>query len=238
MCTTCASTSTRMEPNPWHKYSGTYCLSYRDGWKLEHPVELLKGNFIRPEDLHHYEAAGIQDFRLDVGAFPTDDILAKVDCYVRRRFDGNLLHLVNMLSIGHQFQVDRQGARRPPPPPADADAAIRRFFELRETAGLADRLISIDNRALDGFLDHFVAAPCPPDCGECDHCERFAARAVTVDASLRDRFCAVMEEYRRAVVEGRFLPGGPAGPGAVPDAGGPPPAAGGASPAGGPTRGA
>jgi len=212
MCTTCNLNSTRLEPGPWYKFSATYCLAYRDAIKLREPVELLKGNFIRPEDVHFYEEVGIEDFRLDVGAFSTEDILAKVGFYTSRRFDGNLLHLVNMLSIGHRFQVANEGGgEKMPPLPDWTPLAIRAFFEWRARPGLAARVISIDNRELDGFLSRFVEQPCPPACGDCDHCDQFGLRAVRVDEELRDQFCTIMEEYRLAVVGGQFLPPGKGG---------------------------
>jgi hypothetical protein len=206
MCTTCNMTSTRLEQNPWVKFSGTYCLSYRDALKLRDTTELVKGNFIRPEDVCHYEALGIEEFKLDTAANATEDIVEKVGFYVRRRFDGNLLHLVNMLSIGHKFQVDKEGRPRLPPLPDWTEPSIRAFFEFRETPGLADRLIRIDNRQLDGLLAKFLERPCPPACGDCDWCDRYAGKAISVDEELRERFCSIMEEYRKAVISGRYLP--------------------------------
>ena len=206
MCTTCNMTSNRLGPSPWYKFSATYCLAYRDAIKLRHPVELLKGNFIRPEDIHYYEEAGIEDFRLDVAAFTTEDILAKVGYYVNRRYDGNLLHLVNMLSIGHKFQVAKDGPRKGPPLPDWTDPAIKEFFKFREIPDLADRIIAIDNRKLDGFLDHFAKDPCPPACGPCDNCGKYGEDAVWVNEELRDQFCDIMERYRKVIIEGRFLP--------------------------------
>lgn len=39
----------------------------------------------------------------------------------------------------------------------------------------------IDNRALDGFLDHFEAQGCKDDCPDCGYCATFAERAVRCD---------------------------------------------------------
>ena len=72
---------------------------------------------------------------------------------------------------------------------------LKRLAELR---GMTKPLegqppVTIDNRALDGFMERFKTASCVGvDCEECRWCHEFAARAVTVDVAHR---AATLEAY-------------------------------------------
>lgn len=80
--------------------------------------------------------------------------------------------------------------------------AVRAYADRTYAGNLGDILIPdpngqvhywIDNRQLDGFLDHFAARDCASsDCSACAYCRRLAERAVTIS----DRSQPYLRSYR------------------------------------------
>lgn len=177
--------------------------------KLEEPLNHLRADWIRPEDLHVYEELGYHRFKLVERDLPTAVMLKRVRAYAARRYDGNLLDLVQPYAF-HDVPPDhryyRRGlawlawvlrfAFRPGLVNPLRLAPLQRLAELRgmvrPVAG--PPLVTVDNRALDGFIERFRQAGCrDTDCGACGWCRRFAEKAVSVDAGARQR---ALELYR------------------------------------------
>ena len=57
-------------------------------------MNYLRANWIRPEDLHLYEELGYHNFKIVERNTPTQILLERVKAYAERRYDGNLLDLV------------------------------------------------------------------------------------------------------------------------------------------------
>jgi collagenase-like PrtC family protease len=62
--------------------------------RIIHPSEILKSNFIRPEDLVFYEKMGIDLFKITGRSKPSSWLLEVVKAYLRRDYNGNLLRLL------------------------------------------------------------------------------------------------------------------------------------------------
>ena len=59
--------------------------------------------------------------------------------------------------------------------------------------------VYIDNRALDGFLEHFFNESCNgKSCQECDYCSQIAKKAIKIDEDYRKRIIA---QYRNLLDE-------------------------------------
>jgi len=161
------------------QYPGYLCL-YR---KLTEPVELLKSPWIRPEDLPHYEAIGYDHFKITERFKRTPLLLEHVKAYENRRYDGNLLDL---------FTLPRKGAFTPIHleyfiKPEHVD--IMKVSELGKVFDLEVReLIEMDNRKLDGFIDHFKTADCnQTSCSECRYCDTvFKKAAIVKEGELKE----------------------------------------------------
>lgn len=181
-----------------------WCFLKCTQMKLQDPVNYIRCDWIRPEDLHHYEARGYSSFKITERGAPTAVLVRRVKAYSARRHDGNLLDLVQ--PFGFQ-EVRGSEARRTlwwrfkhlfRPFLVD----LRRLGNLAALAkergmlGAAEGTtpVYIDNRALDGFLDRFLKAGCKEiDCEDCRHCDRFAERAVKIDPEYRQRCLALYE---------------------------------------------
>ncbi len=201
-------------------YHMLFCVDYR----LREPVNFLRTNWVRPEDLHHYEAIGIDYFKIVERNTPTPELLRRVRAYATRRYDGNLLDLV--LPFGYpECSYDTAAAR-------DAYSvrrAVRYFFKpttynvahLVDLVSLGKKLgmqfprrgpspLYLDNRKLDGFLDRFLEKSCiDVDCETCRYCHRWAERALRIDPTWR---ADVLQEYRDFfddIQRGRFFFYGP-----------------------------
>lgn len=74
--------------------------------RCEKPSNLLRMNFIRPEDLQHYVGIGIRYFKLQGRqAVQNGDIVESVKRYILEDYKGNLLELLNCFSQTNAFNV-------------------------------------------------------------------------------------------------------------------------------------
>jgi collagenase-like PrtC family protease len=138
-----------------HDYSYNWCSAER----LREPANYLIADWIRPEDLHHYEAIGYHRFKLTDRNTPVDVLRARVAAYHRRRHDGNLLELIQHYAYRDTVAPDAYLSH-----------------------------VHIDNRALDDYLAIFLRGECrAKDCGgRCRYCFRYADKAITVTPGFAD----------------------------------------------------
>ncbi len=140
--------------------------------KRADPVNLIRADFIRPEDLDAYREVGVKRFKIVDRSCATDVLVQRVQAYRQRRWRGDLLEL-----LGH-----RSGTR--PPRRLPVLDALRHLGPRGALAawGEARQLMSptlpwvVDNQALAGLL---LPGGCRgTNCDACGHCARLAARAV------------------------------------------------------------
>jgi collagenase-like PrtC family protease len=201
MNNTCAVNSGRVEFGRFSRHGGAYCLGWCQVMKVEHPAEILKGGIIRPEDLACFEEAGVASFKLDTRVHTTPNAIRIVEAYATRRFDGNLVDLASILPLGFKNRSHELDGR---PQFGDTDPDYAAFFALKWDFPFS-RMLVVDNRKLDGFLERFVSHPCPPSCVGCAHCQTWADRAVTVDQELKERFVRASLTYRKALSRSTFV---------------------------------
>lgn len=136
------------------------------------PVNLVRADFIRPEDLDRYRALGVYHFKIVDRSCSTEALVERVQAYHQRRWDGDLLEL-----LGPRGAPPR--ARRFPILDALRHLGLRRGVALlREAPRLIDPALPwvVDNRALGDLL---LPGGCrATNCKACGHCARVAARAV------------------------------------------------------------
>lgn len=168
-----------------------YCVLNCLNTKLSDPVEIIKSQWIRPEDLHLYEEIGIRKVKLVDRARSTDWILKVVDAYANRRTPGdNLMDILNAVGSGTLPYADFKYFLK-------ADAADE---TLASTVGVlaSNPFLFVDNRALDGFLERVKEVDCTrTDCDVCGVCADVAARAVRTNpalpAELAQRFPSIKD---------------------------------------------
>jgi collagenase-like PrtC family protease len=195
-----------------------YCSILCNQIRLHEPVNFLRANWIRPEDLHYYEKLGYQTFKIVERNTPTQILLERVKAYSERRYDGNLLDLVQNFA----YPKDKLGAMG-----RDASSLRRMFkyfikpfqvnlFRFRKLVDFGhaasmlypregDNPVFIDNRALDGFLERFPQQNCQStDCESCRYCHEWAARAVRIDPAYQAKLAPMYQDLLGDVDGGAF----------------------------------
>jgi len=202
----------------WHGNRGfliDWCFLLCTEMKLRDPANYIRSEWIRPEDLHVYEELGYDLFKIVERDIPTPLMVRRVKAYAGRRYDGNLLDLIQPYAFP-RVEGDEQYYRRGP-------AWLLRFFlrpglvnpgrmlllkrlaDLRGMTGpvASDPPVYIDNRSLDGFLERFRDAGCRDvDCEECRWCHEFARKSVRVDPVHRAEVLTAYDEVFRALKDG------------------------------------
>ncbi len=196
-----------------------YCFLRCSRMKLAEPVNYIRSDWIRPEDLHHYEALGYDRFKLAERNAPTEVMVRRVKAYSEGRYDGNLLDLVQgwgFRSGSEPSGYFRRGMfwslRTFLRPWTVNPLRLLKIRRLAEVQGMLNPLrrdppVVIDNRALDGFLEFFFTGDCHEwDCEECRYCHRVAERAVRIDPEFRRevlrRYDEVLEDLRSGAMWG------------------------------------
>ncbi len=194
----------------WHANGGFFidwCFLRCTEMKLRDPVNYIRSEWIRPEDLSMYEEMGYDLFKVAERNLPTPVMENRVRAYASRRYDGNLLDLVQPYAfqgMNGEEPYYRKGPAwflrhllRPLLVNPSRLILLKRLVDLRHMTRPVDGPppVHVDNRALDGFLERFREAGCRDvDCAECLWCHQFAERAVRVDEEARAKALAAYEE--------------------------------------------
>ncbi len=148
------------------------CMLWCREQKRLEPVNLVRADFIRPEDLDRYRAVGVHNFKVVDRSCSTKALVERVQAYHRQSWDGDLLEL-----LGPRGAPPR--TRRLPIFDVLRHLGPRRSLGLlRQASSLIDSTLPwvLDNRALSNLL---LPGGCnATDCETCGHCARIAARAV------------------------------------------------------------
>lgn len=196
-------------------YSSIICNNIR----LNEPVNYLRANWIRPEDLAVYESMGYHNFKIVERNTPTQILLERVHAYANRRYDGNLLDLVQ----NYAYPIEKMGEKGKDAyskrrmfkyfvkPQAVNLFKFKKIIEFGKTASvLYPRIgvnpVQIDNRKLDGFLDHFKNFSCQDkDCEECRYCHRWAEKVVKIDPAWKVKMGAIYKDLLGEIDGGAFF---------------------------------
>ena len=164
--------------------------------RLVQPELFLASRWIRPEDLHLYEALGVEEFKIIDRSRSTAWLLRATKAYASRRYDGNLLDILSLEMLGDPngfhpsieeqsrkslFQLDTEERR-----------LTLRMFRLRQR--LLALNVFIDNAMLADFLEGFRKIRCMETfCDDCRYCHRYAERAVRYDRDEAARLVAEID---------------------------------------------
>jgi len=195
-----------------------YCSLVCNDIRLRDPVNYVRANWIRPEDLGTYEDMGYHNFKIVERNTPTQILLDRVKAYSERRHDGNLLDLVQ----NYAYPEEKFGDR------AQDAYSIRRLLkyfakphkvniikftkiiDFGKTASVLYPLrgpnpVFIDNRALDGFLERFETQGCEDvDCESCRYCHEWADKAVKIDPDWKERMGSIYDDLLGEIDSGAF----------------------------------
>jgi len=169
--------------------------------RLMHPELFLMSRWIRPEDLHVYEALGIEEFKIIDRSRSTAWLLRATKAYAARRYDGNLLDIVSVEMLGDPCgfhpNIEEQSRKRLLQLDKRERRLTLRMFSLRQR--LLGLKVIIDNAALSDFLEGFRKIRCAEIfCEDCRYCHAYAERAVYYD---RDEAARLVEDIGELIDE-------------------------------------
>jgi collagenase-like PrtC family protease len=193
-----------------------YCSLVCNALRLQQPVNYIRANWIRPEDLPIYEELGYHNFKIVERNTPTPVLLERVRAYAERRYDGNLLDLVQNYAYpydklgprGHDAYSYRRMFKYFIKPQAVNLIKFRKVINFGRTASVlyprrGPNPVQVDNRALDGFIDRFRTAGCQAlDCERCRYCHEWADRAVHIDPVWQHKMAAIYDDLLREIDSG------------------------------------
>jgi len=171
--------------------------------RLKDPVNFICSDWIRPEDAHYYEEAGIDSLKIAGRARGADFILKALGAYIDKGYKGNLADLFPFFYGNGAPVVSGEKKEM-------LGRALRYFprllgagflLNLKITRALSEFEVYIDNAALDGFLEFFVQGGCKKkaDSRACGHCREFAKRAVRFPEGFsKDSLLSKYEELLNA----------------------------------------
>jgi len=181
---------------PYVSYSRLFCGRVF----TEEPEQVVKATFIRPEDVERYERLGIDRFKLVGRVRPTAWIARAIKAYGARRYDGNLADLMGTFSTYGPGGDDGQPARLGP-----SDVSGQAELERLRKSHVMRNQIAVDNRALDGYLEHFEQIDCESlSCDACGYCAGLARRAVRYGPGQEGQ-SQNLRDAAQWVLDGRFL---------------------------------
>ncbi|MFW9822949.1 MAG: U32 family peptidase [Candidatus Thorarchaeota archaeon] len=155
--------------------------------KFSDAAEVLKARWVRPEDLTHYEAIGIDNFKIAGRRMSTEWITRSVKAFSSRKYEGNLIDVIQ------GFSMSFGGLEKKDP-----------NIKLTETLGEESKSkLYIDNTKLDGFIDFFKKQNCIAMCNSCNYCEEWAIKSVLLNEEESTRYVESIKTYMSDLVTSR-----------------------------------
>ena len=192
-----------------------HCFLYCQKYKTKDPVNYLRSDWIRPEDIHHYENIGLEHFKLVERNIPTRELVKRVKAYSERAYDGNLLDLIQ--GFGFKTETKRKAHHlffnlsfffRPS---KVNPLRLLNLKELCEKKGMlmpseGEPPVYIDNRKLDDFIKPFLKRSCRNlRCGrDCRHCHAYAEKAITIDPRFAEECLGLHEKIDEEMLTGKM----------------------------------
>jgi collagenase-like PrtC family protease len=167
--------------------------------KMADPRELIKVRWIRPEDVHHYEEVGINRLKIIDRYKTTEVLLSYLKAYTERRYEGNLIDLLNLPKRGAFLPVNLKYLMR------EEFVNTDKLMDFADCCDMTvSELIEIDSRQIPiDFLEFFKKMDCSRvSCEECRYCYEIADRAVRVRSEELSAQMAKYDAFLQDLVSG------------------------------------
>lgn len=180
--------------NPLKYFS--YCRFNCKQRTAEDPKEMIKGMWIRPEDLHYYEDIGFTKFKIIDRLKETKWLINAIEAYMNKSYPGNLSDILCSFDT-FEKEVEKT------PKITEEDINDENIQNLRKYWDLKPY---IDNIALQktNFLEHFVKnkIDCRNiNCDKCGYCEEIAKKVVTVSKENADNVVYNLDFIKEKMID-------------------------------------
>jgi len=166
---------------------------------FSNPYEIIRAAWIRPEDIQVYENIGIERFKLAERGLNTKDLSLIVNSYSQRSYDGNFLDLIPGMSK-YKYITDpkplhfaKYFAQLGKVNLTVAKKSVESLIQMKKFKDFYTNFgVIVDNKKLDGFIEHFTKTPCNTTvCEECNYCDTWSEKAITILNKDDDRKIAL-----------------------------------------------
>jgi collagenase-like PrtC family protease len=192
-----------------------HCMLECSKAKVKDPVNFIRSDWIRPEDLHLYQALGYNHFKLGERNLPTSIMMKRIEAYSTRTYDGNLIDLIQPYGHGdteesrqHYSRGKRSLLQNFLRPGKVNIPAILKLKDLTDTKGMLtplakDAPVYIDNSQLNGFLEEVWKRKCRyHNCEECLFCHEMAEKAVNISPDYKTKCLSLHRDIESSLLNG------------------------------------
>lgn len=173
--------------------------------RLKEPVNYIRGDWIRPEDVHYYEDLGITHMKIVNRGMSSNVLKVIVNAYVKGEYKGNLMELLPSPSKNINFNK------------TDLLSSYKYFFRPRlinifKLPGMKkiyremDDIIYINNTGLNGFLGSLQNKNCGiTSCKDCSWCKEIADKVISIDNRKADLLIKEIEGVLDEFISGKLF---------------------------------
>lgn len=189
-----------------HKSKGfviDYCRMSCRYKQILNPAEIIRSQWIRPEDIHYYEDIGVDYLKLIDRGMNNYWISSISKAYINRKYEGNLMDLFPDPSKTLNFTDFKIWHKikyffRP--------ELVNVFRFLKQKELIKQPHIYIDNRLLDNFLQFFLENDChATSCVGCHYCEDYANKTIRTDSVQQKEAVEKYERCLKDIISGRLF---------------------------------
>lgn len=179
-----------------------YCLINCRYLRLLEPMNFIRADWIRPEDISIYEQIGIDKIKLIDRTAPTEKIALIAKAYANGYYNGNLADLLPCISQDRMaqrptlFRILRYMFR-------PFSINLFKFYKMQLDMSALE--VNIDNQKLDGFIQHFIRENCNgKTCLDCGYCRTVAQNVVEIEPEYRSKMLArykdIIEDFASSTI--------------------------------------
>lgn len=158
-----------------------------------------------------YEQLGYNNFKILERSCPSELLLKRVDAYVKRRFDGNLLEIVAPVAHIKKEQNAPLSQRmriifsmlKPSKVKISSLLKVKKYMEkvILHDFDKSNAPIFIDNNKLNGFLNDIIKHDCQNrSCTECQYCDDVARQVVVYNEEYRQNTLKLAEDLDEGLI--------------------------------------
>lgn len=174
----------------------SYCRFNCKEKVAEDNSELIKGMWIRPEDIHYYEDIGYKKFKIIDRLKETDWLINVINAYFNRSYTGNLSDILCSFDT-YQKEVINTPKINIDDINVDNIQDLKKYWDLKPY---------IDNKKLTelNFLEFFTKNKndCRKiKCSDCKYCEEVASHVLKIDKSNMSNVVFNLKAVKAKMVE-------------------------------------
>lgn len=171
---------------------------------LSEPIEIIKSCFIRPEDLKYYDDIGIDIYKLSGRHQNNEWIERAIEAYASRKSPDNLADVIDTIVLNNNYTEEFHYDYI-----LKSDKEIKAVPEFYSWSSInidQSKLITIDSKGLEGFMDFFVKGRCnaSKDCEDCGYCEEWVEKVIKIDQELAQIYLTAIKQHRNALRRSKF----------------------------------